>query len=130
MSSQRYRLALVAAVAFTMLGSAGAARAQQAAQAPMPNMPGMDMRGGIRGTVRGATKAPVADTTVIAVNAVNGARFEAMTDGAGRFSTAISITVHRSAGGMTGAWARGRHRKGPAGRGHQRVNSAADGLEV
>ena len=86
MSSQRYRLALVAAVAFMMLGSAGAARAQQAAQAPMPNMPGMDMRGGIRGTVRGANKAPVADTTVIAVNAANGARFEAMTDAQGNYS--------------------------------------------
>ena len=86
MSSQRYRLALVAAVAFMMLGSAAAARAQQAPQAPMPNMPGMDMRGGIRGTVRGANKAPVADTTVIAVNAVNGARFEAMTDAQGNYS--------------------------------------------
>jgi carboxypeptidase family protein len=86
MGSQRYRLALVAAVAFMVLGSAAAARAQQAAQAPMPNMPGMDMRGGIRGTVRGATKAPVGDTTVIAVNAVNGARFEAMTDAQGNYS--------------------------------------------
>ena len=86
MSSQRYRLALVAAVAVMMLGSAGAALAQQAPQTPMPNMPGMDMRGGIRGTVRGANKAPVADTVVIAVNATNGARFEATTDAQGNYS--------------------------------------------
>ena len=33
----------------------------------MPNMPNMDMRGAIRGTVRGANKAPVADTAVTAV---------------------------------------------------------------
>ena len=69
MSSQRYRLALVAAVAFMMLGGAGAAQAQQAPQAPMPNMPGMDMRGGIRGTVRNAAKAGAPDTIVTAVNA-------------------------------------------------------------
>ena len=52
----------------------------------MPNMPNMDMRGGIRGTVRGANKAPVADTMVTAVNAANGARFEAMTDAQGAYS--------------------------------------------
>ena len=86
MRSQRNRLARVAAVAVLMLGSAAGARAQQAAQAPMPNMPGMDMRGGIRGTVRGANKAPVPDTPVTAVNTVTGARFEALTDAQGNYT--------------------------------------------
>ena len=43
------------------------------------NMANMDHRGGIRGTVRGANNAPVADTAVTAVDAATGARFEAMT---------------------------------------------------
>ena len=87
MSSQRYRLARVAAVALVILGSAVAARAQQQpAQAPMPNMPGMDMRGGIRGTVRNANKEGVSDTIVTAVNATNGAKFEATTDAQGNYS--------------------------------------------
>ena len=82
----RYRLALVAGVAFIVLGPAGLARAQQQPQTPMPNMPNMDMRGAIRGTVRGATKAPVPDTVVTAVNTANGARFEAMTDPQGAYA--------------------------------------------
>jgi hypothetical protein len=88
MSSHRYRLARVAAaVAFVLLGSAAVSRAQAPAQqAPMPNMPNMDMRGGVRGTVRGAEKQPVADTVVTAVNAANGARFEAMTDAQGAYA--------------------------------------------
>jgi hypothetical protein len=49
-------------------------------------MPNMDMRGGIRGTVRGANNAPVPDTVVTAVNATNGARFEAMTNAQGAYS--------------------------------------------
>ena len=85
MISQRDRLALIAAVVM-LLGSAAVTRAQAPAQAPMPNMPNMDMRGGVRGTVRGANTAPVADTVVTAVNAANGARFEAMTDAQGAYS--------------------------------------------
>jgi len=85
MISHGYRPALIAAVVM-LLGSAVVTRAQAPAQAPMPNMPNMDMRGGIRGTVRGANKAPVADTVVTAVNAANGARFEAMTDAQGAYS--------------------------------------------
>ena len=85
MISLRDRLA-GAAVALMMLGSAAAVGAQQAAQAPMPNMPGMDMRGGVRGTVRGANKAPVPDTPVTAVNTVTGARFEALTDAQGNYT--------------------------------------------
>jgi hypothetical protein len=70
-----------------VLGSAVAARAQQQpAQAPMPNMPGMDMRGGIRGTVRNADKLGVPDTIVTAVNAATGAKFEATTDAQGNYS--------------------------------------------
>ena len=87
MSSQRYRLARVAAVVFMVLGSAMAARAQQQpAQPPMANMPGMDMRGGIRGTVRNANKEGLPDTTVTAVSATNGAKFEATTDAQGNYS--------------------------------------------
>src|SRR5262245_29637971 len=87
MRSQRYRLARVAAVALMVLSSAVAARAQQQpAQAPMPNMPGMDMRGGIRGTVRNANKAGVPDTVVTAVSATTGAKFEATTDAQGNYS--------------------------------------------
>lgn len=85
MISHGYRPALIAAVVM-LLGSAVVTRAQAPAQAPMPNMPNMDMRGGIRGTVRGANKAPAADTVVTAVNAANGARFEAMTDAQGAYS--------------------------------------------
>jgi hypothetical protein len=76
-------VALIAAVVM-FLGSAGMTQAQAPAQ--MPNMPNMDMRGGIRGTVRGANNAAVADTVVTAVNATNGARFEAMTDAQGAYS--------------------------------------------
>jgi len=85
MISHRYRVALIAAVVM-FLGSAGMTQAQAPAQAPMPNMPNMDMRGGIRGTVRGANNAPVPDTVVTAVNATNGARFEAMTNAQGAYS--------------------------------------------
>ena len=85
MSFQRYRLAIAAAVTMLLAASA-AAFAQAQAQQPMPNMPNMDMRGGIRGTVRGANKEPVADTPVIAVNAANGARFEALTNAQGEYS--------------------------------------------
>ena len=56
-----------------------------AAQAPM-NMANMDHRGVVRGTVRGANKAPAADTAVIAVDTVTGARFEAMTNAQGAYS--------------------------------------------
>jgi hypothetical protein len=56
-----------------------------AAQAPM-NMPNMDHRGGIRGTVRGADKNPVANTPVTAVDVMTGARFEALTDAQGAYA--------------------------------------------
>jgi len=46
----------------------------------------MDMRGGIRGTVRNANKAGVPDTIVTAVSATNGAKFEATTDAQGNYS--------------------------------------------
>ena len=50
------------------------------------NMANMDHRGGIRGTVRGANNAPVANTAVTAVEVANGARFEAMTDAQGAYT--------------------------------------------
>jgi hypothetical protein len=49
------------------------------------NMANMDHRGGIRGTVRGAS-GPVGDTAVTAVNVANGARFEAMTNAQGAYA--------------------------------------------
>jgi hypothetical protein len=86
MRSRRYPPALGATVLAMLLGSAAMALAQTpAAQAPM-NMANMDHRGVIRGTVRGANKAPVADTAVIAVSTTTGARFEAMTNTQGAYS--------------------------------------------
>jgi hypothetical protein len=53
------------ALAFVFLASVSPVTAQtpQAQQTPM-NMAAMDHRGGVRGTVRGANKAPVPDTAV------------------------------------------------------------------
>jgi hypothetical protein len=73
-----------------LLGVSGQAFGQaaggQAAQQPkMPQM-NMDHRGGIRGAVRGASNAPVADTAVVAVDATTGARFEATTDAQGAYA--------------------------------------------
>lgn len=107
MRSRRYAPALGAVVFSMLLGSATAALAQApAAQAPM-NMANMDHRGVIRGTVRGADKTPVADTAVIAVNTVTGARFEATTNAQGAYSFdalpvgSYNVTVI-SSGGLTG----------------------------
>jgi len=86
MRSRRYAPTLGAVVFSLLLGSAVAALAQApAAQAPM-NMANMDHRGVVRGTVRGANKAPAADTAVVAVDTVTGARFEATTNAQGAYS--------------------------------------------
>jgi len=90
MTSRRYRPALAAAVVSLLLGVSGQAFGQaaggQAAQQPkMPQM-NMDHRGGIRGAVRGASNAPVADTAVVAVDATTGARFEATTNAQGAYA--------------------------------------------
>ncbi len=86
MMSRRYRPAFAVAVLSMLLGTAGAVSGQAPqTQAPM-NMANMDQRGGIRGTVRGANNAPVADTAVTAVDATTGARFEAMTDAQGAYA--------------------------------------------
>ena len=86
MMSRRYRPAFAVAVLSMLFGTAGAASGQAPqTQAPM-NMANMDQRGGIRGTVRGANNAPVADTAVTAVDATTGARFEAMTDAQGAYA--------------------------------------------
>jgi len=61
----------------------GTAAAQQAAPAQM-NM--ADHRGSIRGVVRNDSGAPVAGATVTAINAENGAKFEATTDAQGNYS--------------------------------------------
>jgi hypothetical protein len=75
---------IMAAVSIS-LGLSVPALAQQPAQPPM-KMATMDHRGSLRGTVRGANNAPVADTAVTAVNADNGARFEAMTNAQGAYA--------------------------------------------
>jgi hypothetical protein len=81
------------AVVSLLLGVNGQAFGQAAAgqpprgQTPM-NMANMDHRGGIRGAVRGASNAPVADTVVVAVDATTGARFEATTDTQGAYAFA------------------------------------------
>jgi hypothetical protein len=86
MTSRKYRPAIAVAVVSMLIGSWGTALAQTpAAQTPM-NMASMDHRGGIRGTVRGASGAAVADTAVTATNTVNGARFEAMTNAQGTYA--------------------------------------------
>jgi hypothetical protein len=68
MTSRRYRPALAAAVVSLLLGVSGQAFGQAAGQAPggqkPMNMANMDHRGGVRGTVRGSSNAPVADTAV------------------------------------------------------------------
>ena len=91
MKSRRDRAARAVGAVFMLLGAAGAALAQtptaQTPQAPMA-MANMDHRGGIRGTVLGANNAPVADTAVTAVDAANGARFEATTDARGAYAFA------------------------------------------
>ena len=78
---------LAIAVLWMLAAAATSVSAQApAAQAPM-NMASMDHRGGIRGTVRAAA-GPAADTAVTAVNAENGARFEAITDAQGAYAFA------------------------------------------
>ena len=94
MTCRWYRPALAVAVTSLLLGAAAPAAAQgaggqaPAGQAPMnmANMANMDHRGGIRGTVRGANNAPVPNTAVTAVDAMTGARFEAMTDAQGAYA--------------------------------------------
>jgi len=95
---------MAVAVLSMLVGAAAAVSAQApAAQAPM-NMANMDQRGGIRGTVRGAT-GPVAGTAVVAVNTANGARFEATTDAQGGYAFGAlpvgSYTVTVASEGVT-----------------------------
>ena len=73
------------------IGGAGGAGQAPAGQAPM-NMANMDHRGGIRGTVRGANNAPVADTAVTAVDADDGRQVRGDDGRAGR------VCVRRAAG--------------------------------
>jgi hypothetical protein len=88
---------------FLGMGTPAAAQAG-AGQAPM-SMANMDHRGGIRGTVRGADNAPVANTAVTAVDTMTGARFEATTDEQGAYAlpalpvASYNVTVVSS--GMT-----------------------------
>jgi hypothetical protein len=90
-----------------VVGLAVSAQAQAPsaqAQAPM-NMAKMDHRGGVRGTVRGANNAPLADTAVVAVSAETGARFEATTNAQGAYAfEALPVgnyTITVTAGGLT-----------------------------
>ena len=79
-----------------------AAPGQQGQPAQM-NM--ADHRGGVRGVVRNESGAPVAGATVTAINAENGAKFEATTDTQGAYAfTALPVGNYEitiSSSGMT-----------------------------
>ena len=78
---------LVGTVALLVSWCSTAAAQQQApAQGQPAQMNMADHRGGIRGVVRNESGAPVADAAVTAVNAENGAKFEATTDAQGNYS--------------------------------------------
>ena len=59
-----------------------------AAAAPQMNMAAMDHRGALQGRVRNDAGAAVADATVMAINAENGAQFTATTDAQGAYAFA------------------------------------------
>lgn len=67
-----------------LLSWCGTAAAQTPAAPAQMNM--ADHRGGIQGTVRSDTGAPVADATVMAVHAENGAQFMATTNAQGAYA--------------------------------------------
>lgn len=72
--------------AFLLLMPWYAAAAAQTPPAPQMNMAAMDHRGALQGRVRNESGAAVADATVMAVNAENGAQFTATTDAQGAYS--------------------------------------------
>lgn len=79
-----------------------------ATQTPaMPQMNMADMRGGVQGTARNETGAPVAGATVTATNAETGAQFTATTDPQGAYSFSAlpvgkyDIAILSTAGVMT-----------------------------
>ena len=73
-----------AGVVVLLAWCSGTAAAQTQAAPPPMNM--ADHRGGIRGAVRNEAGAPVANATVTAVNAENGAQFTAATDAQGAYA--------------------------------------------
>ena len=80
------RLGQAAAVLLLMPWATLAAAQQPAA--PQMNMAAMDHRGALQGRVRNDAGAAVADATVMAVNADNGAQFTATTDAQGAYAFA------------------------------------------
>jgi hypothetical protein len=78
------RLGQAAALLLLMPWATPAAAQQPAA--PQMNMAAMDHRGALQGRVRNDSGAAVADATVMAVNAENGAQFTATTDAQGAYS--------------------------------------------
>ena len=64
------------------------AAAQQPPATPQMNMAAMDHRGALQGRVQNESGAAVADATVMAVNAENGAQFTATTDAQGAYAFA------------------------------------------
>src|SRR5262245_62176040 len=97
------KTALRGVVVVSMLAAwwSPAAAQTQAAPAQM-NM--ADHRGSVRGVVRNDSGAPVANTTVTAINAENGAKFESTTDAQGNYLFGAlpmgkyEITIASSAG--------------------------------
>ena len=93
----RWRDALpqIATIALLAVGLSPAAAQTPAAQGQQGQPAQMNMadhRGGVRGVVRNESGAPVAGATVTAINAENGAKFEATTDTQGAYSfTALPV---------------------------------------
>src|SRR5688572_4225507 len=77
-----------AAAFLLLMPLATLAAAQTAPAAPQMNMANMDHRGALQGRVRNDAGAAVADATVMAVNADNGAQFTATTDAQGAYAFA------------------------------------------
>ena len=74
--------------AFLLLMPWATIAAAQTPPAPQMNMAAMDHRGALQGRVRNDAGAAVADATVMAVNADNGAQFTATTDAQGAYAFA------------------------------------------
>src|SRR5688572_31311295 len=75
-----------AAAFLLLMPFATLAAGQTAPATPQMNMANMDHRGALQGRVRNDAGAAVADATVMAVNAENGAQFTATTDAQGGYS--------------------------------------------
>ncbi len=99
------QIAAIALLAVWWSPAAAQTPAAQGQQGQPAQMNMADHRGGVRGVVRNESGAPVAGATVTAINAENGAKFEATTDTQGAYSfTALPVGNYEitiSSSGMT-----------------------------